>query len=164
MKFPSLPSIRSKQPSPVPPMAYTGPSPNDSLPPTQRRWGGRCVNFSYDSAAILVSFLTLANGIMSLVNGIQWFMAGGSLARGRDAFETAVGAIIDGMSVISLVVLYSRLKVTTLWSLMLENAICGVAMGYIIYSDSACFVIYSGSFSGCCKWETRYSKQDYRVL
>jgi len=37
-------------------------------------------------------------------------MAGGSLARGQDAFETAVGAIIDGMSVISLVVLYSRLK------------------------------------------------------
>jgi len=68
------------------------------------------MNFSYDSAAILVTFLTLANGVMSLINGVQWFTAGGSLASGQDASETVVGVIIDGMSVFNLVLLYSRLK------------------------------------------------------
>jgi hypothetical protein len=111
MKFPSLPTFRKNPHGLVPPMAYTGPGSNDRLPPTKRTWGGSCLAFNYDSAAILVSFLTMANGVMSLVNGIQWFVAGGSLARGQDAFETATGAIVDVLSVIGLVVLYSRLKV-----------------------------------------------------
>jgi hypothetical protein len=110
MKIP-IPFSRRNDGGQAPPMAYSGPSRNDRLPPTQRIMGGHCVAFSSHSAAILITFLTLANGIVDFVNGLQWFAAGGSLARGQDIFETIAGAIIDGTSVVSVIVLYSRLKV-----------------------------------------------------
>jgi hypothetical protein len=65
----------------------------------------------HSGIAIFVTFMTLGNGLISLVNGIQWFTAGGSIIPRLDIVETGVGAIILGMSLLMASVLFTKLKV-----------------------------------------------------
>jgi hypothetical protein len=114
--------------------------------------GGHCVAFSSHAAAILITFLTLANGIIDLVNGLQWFAAGGSLARGQDIFETIAGVVIDGTSVVSIIVLYSRLKVSRVKEgLIVEVACCGVGVGCFVHLGSSRFIDNVGDIFGGCE-------------
>jgi hypothetical protein len=110
MKF-SL--FRSKASESQPPMAYTGPSYNSTIPPAKRSRGGCCA-VNYDTGAVLITFFTLGNGIISLVGGLQWFAAGGSLVPHLDAFEVGVGMLMVVMSSLMLSFMYTRLKVSSL--------------------------------------------------
>lgn len=110
MKFPLF---RSKAPKSQPPMAYSGPSYNSTLPPTKRSRRGCCA-VNYDTGAVLITFFTLGNGIISLVGGLQWFAAGGSLVPHLDAFEVGTGMLMVAMSFLMLSFMYTRVKVLSL--------------------------------------------------
>jgi hypothetical protein len=70
----------------------------------------------YTGVAMIVTFATMADGLASLISGVQWFMAGGSLIPRLDIVETGVGAIISGMSALMISVLFTKLKVFDLAS------------------------------------------------
>ena len=91
-------------------MAYSGPSYNSPLPPKKHDRGGCCA-VNYDTGAVLVTFFTLGNGLISLVGGMQWFAVGGSLVPHLDAFEVAVGVVMVTMSSLMLAFMYTRAKV-----------------------------------------------------
>jgi len=65
----------------------------------------------YDSVAIVITFLTAGNGLISLVNGIQWFASGGSLVPHLDAVEVLVGAVLLMFSFGMMMILFTKLKV-----------------------------------------------------
>src|SRR5579859_3544962 len=69
---------------------------------------------SKETTAVLATLLTLGNGLISLVSGLQWLLVGGSLVPHEDTFETGVGALMDILSAVYLVILFTRLKVGSL--------------------------------------------------
>jgi len=103
MKFFSFKSGRSQTAAP---MGVSNPSPYGYSSQTTRQPKDVAT-----SLAIAVALLTAGNGLISLVNGIQWFVAGGSLVPHLDAVEVLIGTIILMASFFMIAVLLTKLKV-----------------------------------------------------
>ena len=58
-----------------------------------------------------MTYLTVGNGVLSLVTGIEYFSAGGTFIPNEDVMNMAVGAMIIFVGALMLLVMYSRLKV-----------------------------------------------------
>jgi hypothetical protein len=71
----------------------------------------RCLAINTDTGAILFSVLTIGNGLISLVGGLQYFAAGGSLVPHLDAIQTGAGSILVLLSILMLILLLTKLKV-----------------------------------------------------
>ena len=100
-------------PKRTPPPSYPASSSSPNVPVTTRKRGGSLCAFNYQSAAILATFLTMANGAWGFIDGLQWTTSGGSLMPYLDIFEISVGL---GMILIAgalCVVFYSKLKVSS---------------------------------------------------
>ena len=95
-----------------PPSYSQNTSSSSTVPPTQRKRGGNLCGFTYQSAAILASFLTMANGGWSFIDGLQWTTSGGSLMPFLDFLEILIGVGMVLSASVMLVVMYSRLKVS----------------------------------------------------
>lgn len=70
-----------------------------------------CCGWSHQNAAIIVAFLTLANGAVTLVAGIEGFLYGSALVYDQFVVQTATGSTIVFLALALLVILFSRLKV-----------------------------------------------------
>src|SRR5271156_1753880 len=97
-----------------PPPSYDQSPSSSTLPPTKRKRGGNLCGFNYQSAAILATFLTMANGGWSFIDGLQWTTSGGSLMPFLDVFEISVGLGMIVSAGVMLMLIYSRLKVSFL--------------------------------------------------
>ena|SRR5271170_3627542 len=84
---------------------------SNNISPLQRKRERFCA-WNFQTAAIVVTFVSLLNGAASFVYGIQIFIDGGSFVPDEDTVEVAVGTIIGVISLLMLGVLYTRLRVS----------------------------------------------------
>jgi hypothetical protein len=110
MKF-ALPSFKkNSSSSSVQDMDTYPPRYNDtrSLKSSSRKG---CLAVNYDTAALFFAALTIGNGLISLVGGLQYFAAGGSLVPHLDAFQTGAGCILVILALFMLFLILTKLKV-----------------------------------------------------
>lgn len=70
-----------------------------------------CGGRGYQNAAIIVAFLTMANGAVTLVSGVEGLLYGSTLAYDQHVVQTISGTIIVFLALTLLAMLFSRLKV-----------------------------------------------------
>ena len=114
--------------------AYSSP-PNAQYAPLAKKYT------MYDSMATLVTILSAGNGLISLVNGIQWFAAGGSYIPHLDAVEVLVGAIMLMVSFSMMMVLFTKLRVSNYSSsalMIIAFESCHVTCGDYLWHHRFC--------------------------
>jgi len=133
MRF-SFPSFRkTSSSSSVPEMQTYPPQYNDtrSLKSSSSSSSQRgCLAVNTDTAAIFFTVLTIGNGLISLVGGLQYFAAGGSLVPHLDAFQTGAGCVLVILSAFMLSLLLTKLKT-------LRIMVLGYGMLYTLISAAA---------------------------
>lgn len=70
-----------------------------------------CCGWGHQNAAIIVGFLTFANGMVTMVSGIEGLVYGSSILNDQNVLEAATGSGIAFSALALLVILFSRLKV-----------------------------------------------------
>jgi len=70
-----------------------------------------CCGWSHHNAAIVVAFLTLANGAVTAVAGVEGLLYGSVLVYDQHVVQTAIGSTIVFLALALLVILFSQLKV-----------------------------------------------------
>lgn len=111
MKF-SFPSFKkSSSSSSVSGLETYPPRYNDTRPLKSSSSSRGCLAMNTDTGAILFTVLTIGNGLISLVGGLQYFAAGGSLVPHLDAIQTGAGSILVLLSILMLGLLLTKLKV-----------------------------------------------------
>jgi hypothetical protein len=87
--------------------AFNGSPPVYSSAPVAKKF------MVYDSVAIVVTLLTAGNGLVCLVNGVQWFASGGSFIPHLDALEVIIGTVLLLVSFTMMMALFTKLKVSS---------------------------------------------------
>lgn len=70
-----------------------------------------CCGWGHQNAVIIVAFLTLANGAVSLVAGVEGLLYHSVLDDDQHVLQTVAGSITVSTALTLLVILFSRLKV-----------------------------------------------------
>ena len=144
MKF-SFPSFKkSSSSSSVSEMETYPPRYHDARPLKSSSSSRGCLAMNTDTGAILFTVLTIGNGLISLVGGLQYFAAGGSLVPHLDAIQTGAGSILVLLSILMLGLLLTKLKVPPSLGVMLMTEFGNLGSGIWngVYS-------YSGGDDNC---------------
>lgn len=66
---------------------------------------------NFDLLAMVMAYLTVGNGVLSLITGIEYFSSGGTFIPNEDVANMAAGGMVLFVGSLMLIGMYSRLKV-----------------------------------------------------